>query len=134
MQKILFLAGLLLTSATVLGQPFEDPSDVLRTCVRQAASPIDVIDCERQATAGLQRHIKRLDQTILGMLGDRRRAVFERNRAAWREYADSARKMSAVALKARGDDLGSPLLVGATNQLLEQRIDELKDYLTSLKQ
>jgi len=133
MQKSVLLIGLLGGAATTSAAPLEDPATALRECVRQAASPAEVTACERRARHALQQRIERLEQAIFDQLGNRQRPVFDRNIAAWQAFVKAEQAMFTLSFGARSDQLGGPLQFGAMNQILEQRAEQLRVYLASLK-
>jgi hypothetical protein len=133
MQKSVLLVCLLGTLATLSAAPLDDPATTLRECVRQATSPAEVTACEQRARRALQQRIERLEQAIFDQLGNQQRTIFERNIAAWRAFVKAEQAMFTLSFGARNDRLGGPLQVGAMNQILEQRAEQLRVYLASLK-
>jgi hypothetical protein len=133
MQKLVFITCLLGAVATLRAAPLDDPATTLRECVRQAASPAEVTVCEQRARRALQQRIERLEQAIFDELGKQQRPIFERNIAAWQAFVKAEQAMFTLSFGARNDRLGGPLQVGAMNQILEQRAEQLGDYLASLK-
>jgi hypothetical protein len=133
MQKFVFILCLLGAVTTLRAAPLEDPVSALRECVRQATSPAEVTACEHRARRALQQRIERLEQAIFDQLGNQQRPIFESNIAAWQAFVKAEQAMFTLSFGARNDRLGGPLQVGAMNQILEQRAEQLGDYLASLK-
>lgn len=133
-----FIKHLLVFSVWVLpfgaiaAEPVSDLETRLRDCVRQAASPSAISACEGQARRDLAERITRLTSAILARLEAPQRKVFEANVAAWERFLSAEEQMSDVAFDARPDGLGAQLKAGAFNQLLEQRVTRLREYLSSL--
>ena len=118
----------------VAAKPVPDPILALRECVREAASAAQVAGCETQATAALRVRIKQLEDAIFAELDTKERLLFQRNIDAWNQFLQAEAEMMEFAFAKRRDGLGAQLRLGESNKLLEQRFNQLRAYLSSIKQ
>lgn len=126
--------ALLSAAAAATAIPVADPILALRDCVRDAASAGELTGCETQAASALRVRIKELEAAIFAELDTKERRLFEENIEAWERYLQAEAAMAEFAFGARRDGMGAQLELGESNKLLEQRFDQLRAYLTSLKQ
>jgi hypothetical protein len=133
-KKIPLTLALLTVPFLVAAKPVADPVLALRECVRDAASAAQVAGCETQATAALRVRIKQLEDAIFAQLNTKERLLFQRNIDAWNQFLQAEAEMTEFAFGKRSDGLGAQLQLGESNKLLEQRFNQLRAYLSSIKQ
>ena len=109
-----------------------DAEQALRECVGKATSSAAVIACETAARAALQRRVAELTDAIRDRVSAKDRIALESNVAAWEAFAKEENRLITLFYAKRRDNLGAQLTAGAVNQLLEQRISQLRAYLHSL--
>lgn len=109
-----------------------DAEQALRECVGKATSSAAVIACETAARAALQRRVVELTDAIRDRVSAKDRIALESNVAAWEAFAKEENRLITLFYAKRRDNLGAQLGAGAVNQLLEQRIRQLRAYLHSL--
>ena len=131
-KKTPYLVLLFCTLSGALHAAKPDAESALRECVREATSSAAIIACENAARAALERRVAELTNAIQDRLGPGDRSTFENNVAAWEAFAKEERRSIRLFFAKRPDKLGDQLRAGAVNQLLEQRITQLRAYLHSL--
>ena len=111
----------------------QPPPPQLRDCVRSATSADAVALCESRHQRWLKQRIETLTNALARQLSPAQQASLDRNVAAWEAYFEQEVDLLDLTLKARSDGLASRLRPGVISRLLEQREQQLREYLHNLK-
>lgn len=131
-KKMAFFSLLSLIANGAVAVPPMPAEPTLRDCVRRATSAAAITACESQARGVLETRVTTLTESIRHRLSGTRLAALERNVAAWEAFVVEEKRLIELIIAPRRDGLGKQLQAGAINQLLEQRVTQLRTYLHSL--
>ena len=105
----------------------------LRDCVRAAGTAAGVAECEARHQQWLRERIETLTGTLRKQLPPAQHPLLDRNVTAWNSYFDREVELLDLTLKSRSDGLASRLRPGVISRLLEQREQQLREYVHNLK-
>lgn len=122
----------LLFHATVAAAEAPRPA-TLRECVSAAGSAEAVLQCEVRHQQWLRERIELLGDALRKQLPPGQHPKLQANIRAWETYYKQEVALLDLTLERRSDGLASRLRPGVISRLLEQREQQLREYLHNLK-